>query len=60
VAGTAGGPNFAPCGLALIYAGAASGADQRMAGLLTGGSVEDDRRLDTLFDGRQLHIRDYF
>jgi predicted acetyltransferase len=60
VAGTAGGPTFAPRGLALFYAGAASCADLRMAGLLTGGSVEDDRRLDTLFDGRQLHIRDYF
>jgi hypothetical protein len=59
-AGTAGGPTFAPRGLAQLYAGAASCADLRMAGLLTGGSVEDDRRLDTLFDGRQLHIRDYF
>jgi len=31
-----------------------------MAGLLTGGPTESDRRLDTLFAGRQLHIRDYF
>ena len=31
-----------------------------MAGLLTGGDAQDDRALDTLFDGRQLHIRDYF
>ena len=60
VAGIAGGPTFAPRGLALFYAGAASCADLRMAGLLAGGSAEDDRRLDTLFDGRQLHIRDYF
>lgn len=60
VAGTAGGPTFAPRGLALFYAGAASCADLRMAGLLTGGSPEADRRLDTLFDGRQVHIRDYF
>jgi predicted acetyltransferase len=60
VAGTAGGPTFAPRGLAMFYAGAASCADLRMAGLLTGGSLEDDRRLDTLFDGRQLHIRDHF
>jgi hypothetical protein len=60
VAGTAGGPTFAPRGLALFYAGAASCADLRAAGLLAGGDVEGDRAFDTLLDGRQLHIRDYF
>ena len=59
VAGSPGGPTFAPRGLALFYAGAVSCADLRMAGLLTGSSAHD-RALDTLFDGRQLHIRDYF
>ncbi len=59
VAGTAGGPTFAPRGLALFYAGAASCADLRMAGLLTG-PTDQDAALDLLFDGRQLHIRDYF
>lgn len=58
-AGSAGGPTFAPRGLALFYAGAASCADLRTAGLLTGDPGQD-RALDTLFDGRQLHIRDYF
>ncbi len=58
--GRPGGPTFAPRGLALFYAGAATCADLRMAGLLTGGSTDSDRRLDTLFDRRQLHIRDYF
>lgn len=60
VPGTAGGPTFAPRGVALLYAGAASCGDLRMAGLLTGGSTDGDRRLDTLFGRRQLHIRDYF
>lgn len=59
VAGSPGGPTFAPRGLALFYAGAASCADLRMAGLLSG-PTDQDARLDTLFDGRQLHIRDYF
>lgn len=59
VAGPGGGPTFAPRGLALVYAGAASCADLRMAGLLTG-SADDDRAWDSLFAGRQLHIRNYF
>lgn len=58
-AGSPGGPTFAPRGLALFYAGAASCADLRMAGLLTG-DTGHDRTLDTLLDSRQLHIRDYF
>ena len=57
---SADGPRFAPRGLALRYAGAASCADLRMAGLLSGGSPASDRVWDTLFGGRQLHIRDYF
>lgn len=59
VAGSPGGPTFAPRGLALFYAGAASCADLRMAGLLSG-PLDQDTSLDTLFDGRQLHIRDHF
>lgn len=60
VPGTPGGPTFAPRGLALFYAGAASCADLRAAGLLTGGDAGGDPAFDTLLDGRQLHIRDYF
>ncbi|MEO5663944.1 MAG: GNAT family N-acetyltransferase, partial [Nocardioides sp.] len=59
VPGTPGGPTFAPRGLAQFYAGAASCADLRMSGLLTG-PTDQDTALDALFDGRQLHIRDYF
>lgn len=59
VPGTPGGPTFAPRGLAQFYAGAASCADLRMGGLLTG-PTDQDTALDALFDGRQLHIRDYF
>lgn len=59
VPGTPGGPTFAPRGLSLLYAGAATCADLRMAGLLTG-STDQDAALDSLLDGRQLHIRDYF
>ena len=59
VAGGAGGPVFAPRGLALAYAGAASCGDLRFAGLLTG-SADDDDAWSALFAGRQLHIRNYF
>jgi predicted acetyltransferase len=59
VAGSGGGPTFSPRGLALAYAGAASCADLRMAGLLTG-PQDTDRVWDSVFAGRQLHIRDYF
>ncbi|HXH79184.1 GNAT family N-acetyltransferase [Nocardioides sp.] len=59
VAGPAGGPTFAPRGLALLYAGAASCADLRMAGLLSG-AEDGDRVWDSLFGGRQVHVRDYF
>ena len=47
-------------GLALLYAGVQSTANLRFAGLLSGGTSADDEVLDTLFGGRQLHIRDYF
>ncbi|PUA81576.1 hypothetical protein C7S10_05735 [Nocardioides currus] len=57
--GGPGGPVLAPRGVALLYAGAASTTDLRMAGLLSGDAGQD-RALDTLLDGRQLHIRDYF
>ena len=59
VAGGAGGPVFSPRGLALVYAGAMSCADLRIAGLLTG-SADDDDAWSALFAGRQLHIRNYF
>ncbi len=49
-----------PAGLALLYAGAQSGANLRSAGQLTGGRVDDDLVWDALFGGRQRHIRNYF
>lgn len=51
---------FHPRGLALLYAGVQSCANLRWAGLLTGGRTEQDTVWDTLFGGRQFHIRDYF
>ena len=47
-------------GLALLYAGVQSCANLRWAGLLTGGLPEQDAVWDTLFGGRQFHIRDYY
>ncbi len=55
-----GGRTFTPAGLALVYAGAQSCANLRVAGLLHGGDLADDLDWDALFAGRQLHIRDYF
>jgi len=46
-------------GLALSYAGTQSAANLRMAGLLDGDD-RDDERWDSVFGGRQVHIRDYF
>ena len=51
---------FHPRGLALLYAGVQSCANLRWAGLLTGGLREQDTVWDTLFGGRQFHIRDYY
>ncbi|HEY5978623.1 MAG TPA: GNAT family N-acetyltransferase [Microlunatus sp.] len=51
---------FHPRGLALLYAGVQSCANLRWAGLLTGGRPEQDPVWDTLFGGRQFHIRDYY
>lgn len=51
---------FHPRGLALMYAGVQSCANLRWAGLLTGGRAEQDAVWDTLFGGRQFHIRDYY
>ncbi|HEU5484099.1 MAG TPA: GNAT family N-acetyltransferase [Microlunatus sp.] len=51
---------FAPRGLALLYAGVQSCANLRWAGLLSGGRLEQDAVWDTLFGGRQFHIRDYY
>jgi predicted acetyltransferase len=51
---------LSPRGLALLYAGAQSSANLRVAGLLRGGNPEQDLDWDVLFGGRQLHIRDYF
>lgn len=59
VAGAPGGPTFAPRGLAMFYAGAATCADLRMADLLSG-PTDQDTALDRLLDRRQLHIRNYF
>lgn len=49
-----------PHGLALLWAGAQSCGNLRLAGHLTAGSPDDDRTFDALLGGRQLHVRDYF
>ena len=51
---------FTPQGLALLYAGAQSCANLRLAGHLDGGDLSQDLDWDALFGGRQQHIRDYF
>jgi predicted acetyltransferase len=51
---------FTPQGLALLYAGAQSCANLRLAGHLDGGDLSQDLDWDALFGGRQRHIRDYF
>ena len=38
----------------------AFGLGSTVAGLLTGGRPEQDAVWDTLFGGRQFHIRDYY
>lgn len=53
-------PTFTPGGLALLWSGAQTCANVRMAGLLTGGTAEDDAVLDAVCAGRPLHVRDYF
>jgi len=53
------GASYTGRGLALVYAGAQSTANVRAAGLLSG-ERDDDPVWDTLFGGRQVHIRDYF
>ncbi|MFD6444212.1 enhanced intracellular survival protein Eis [Promicromonospora sp. NPDC060204] len=52
-------PVLSPNGLALLYAGAQSAANLRIAGHLTG-PADHDAVLTSLFAGRQLHVRDYF
>ena len=54
------GPELHARGLALLYAGVQSTANLRFAGLARGGTSADDEVLDSIFGGRQLHIRDYF
>ena len=49
-----------PQGLALLYAGAESCGNLRLAGYLRGGSPHDDGVLDALLGSGQPHIRDYF
>jgi predicted acetyltransferase len=49
-----------PSGLALVWAGAQTCANLRMAGHLSGGTAEDDAVLDRLLEPRPIHIRDYF
>ena len=49
-----------PRGLALLFSGAQSCANLRVAGHLTGGDRAEDLDWDALFGGRQRHIRDYF
>ncbi|MFC8797398.1 enhanced intracellular survival protein Eis [Promicromonospora sp. NPDC057138] len=52
-------PVLSPNGLALLYAGAESAANLRIAGHLTG-LPDQDAVLSALFAGRRLHVRDYF
>lgn len=52
-------PVLSPNGLALLYSGAQSAANLRIAGHLTG-PADHDAVLTSLFAGRQLHVRDYF
>lgn len=52
-------PVLDPNGLALLYAGAQSAANLRIAGRLTG-MPDHDAVLSALFSGRQVHVRDYF
>jgi predicted acetyltransferase len=52
-------PALSPNGLALLYAGAQSAANLRIAGHLTG-ATDHDAVLTALFAGRQVHVRDYF
>ena len=52
-------PVLSPQGLALLYAGAQSAANLRLAGHLTG-APGHDATLAALFAGRQVHVRDYF
>lgn len=49
-----------PRGLALLYAGAASCADLRALGLLTGGDQRQDADWDALFGGWPNRVRDTF
>ena len=49
-----------PHGLALLYAGAQSCANLRLAGHLTGGDVTEDLDWDAALGGRQVHIRDFY
>lgn len=51
---------FTPQGFALLFAGAQSCANLRLAGHLIGGELGQDLDWDALFGGRQRHIRDYF
>jgi predicted acetyltransferase len=55
-----GGRVFTPHGLALMFAGAQSSANLRIAGHVSGGEPEEDATWDAHFGGRQAHIRDYF
>jgi predicted acetyltransferase len=52
-------PVLSPNGLALLYAGAQSASNLRIAGHLTGAPTHD-AVLTALFAGRQVHVRDYF
>lgn len=49
-----------PSGMALLWAGAQTCANLRMAGHLAGGTVEAEAALDRVFAQRPIHIRDYF
>ena len=51
---------YSPRGMALLYAGAQSSGNLRTSGQLSGGDPAEDLDWDTLFGGRQRHIRDYF
>ncbi|MEU2200559.1 GNAT family N-acetyltransferase [Isoptericola sp. NPDC019482] len=50
---------FTSAGLALTWAGAQSTANARLAGAVSG-PAEHDAVWDSLWGGRQVHVRDYF
>jgi predicted acetyltransferase len=60
VPGGAATAEITPCGLAVLYAGGVAPAMVRRAGMLRGGSADDDAFLAAAFAGPQPAILDFF